>query len=62
MVYGRLEEVFILIVLWLHLHPSFLLIFAELRLLLIAESLIELDGLDVDLFVLELGVLDPGHG
>lgn len=62
MVYGRLEEVFILVVLGLHLHSSLLLVLAEPRLLLVAQPLVELDGLYVDLFVLELGVLDPRDG
>lgn len=61
-VYSRLEEVLVLVVLWLDLHPSLLFVLPELALLLLAQSLVQLDGLDVDLLVLELGVLYPGGG
>ena len=61
-VYPRLEEVLILVVLGLHLHPALLFVLPQLGFLLLAESLVQLDGLDVDLLVLEFGVLDPGDG
>lgn len=61
MVDGRLEEVFVLVVLGLHLHPALVLVLAELGLLLLAQPLVQLDRLDVDLLVLQLRVLHPSR-